>query len=495
MASGDERVGRMFGHYRITAVLGRGGMGDVYRAEDTRKGRTVALKILSDRFWRDERFRTRFERESRAAAVLQEPHVIPIHDWGEIDGHPYIDMRLVDGRTLHDLLRTGPLAPARAVQIIEGVAAALDAAHAAGLIHRDVKPQNILVTPSDFPYLVDFGIAQAAGETGLTMTGMQIGTWNYMAPERFRDEPTTPAVDVYALACVLYECLTGSIPFPANSLERTMSAHLMAEPPRPSVVNPRVPAAFDEVIARGMAKNPRHRYPSCGALAQAARQALSAHAVTAAAPRVPRNSPPAAADHSRPAAPQGAPAWLVPTIVGVTAALLLAGVGVVIGVVASRDPSPASTASTPSTSFRTAQQPVSSNPRSTSPRTVTPSEVPLGVGAPPPPPIPGPDANGAVCRDDFSLINRSGPGTRARRGSAETSCHFTRNVLQAYWNQHGDASREPRKITAPGAVDCRSVPTTEHGCDGSNFIMMCAGHPGEAFIRCTGGRRAVVYLY
>ena len=279
MASGGSRVGQMFGHYKLTGLLGRGGMGEVYRAEDTKKGRTVALKILAEQFWQDEKFRTRFQRESRAAAVLQEPHVIPIHDWGEIDGHPYIDMRLVDGQTLQDLLANRPLQPARASFIIGGVAAALDAAHAAGLVHRDVKPQNIIVTPSDFPYLVDFGIAEAKGESGLTMTGMQIGTFAYMAPERFRDKDATPAVDVYALACVLYECLTGKAPFSSNSLEQIMTAHLMMPPPRPSDANRAVATAFDEVIARGMAKEPDDRYGSCGALGRAAQRAVESDTV------------------------------------------------------------------------------------------------------------------------------------------------------------------------------------------------------------------------
>ena len=138
-------------------------MGEVYEAYDTDKGRTVALKILADEYSNDGSFRTRFQRESRAAAILQEPHVIPIHDWGEIDGHLYIDMRLVQGQTLDDLLAKGPLTPSRAVSIVGQVAAALDAAHAEGLIHRDVKPQNIIVTPADFAYLVDFGIAEAHG--------------------------------------------------------------------------------------------------------------------------------------------------------------------------------------------------------------------------------------------------------------------------------------------------------------------------------------------
>ena len=164
----DSRVGTPFGKYTVTRLLGRGGMGEVYEAYDTGKGRAVALKILSDGVSNDPSFRIRFQRESQAAAILQEPHVIPIHDWGEIDGCLYIDMRLVQGQTLFDLIAKGPLVPARAVGILTQIAAALDAAHAAGLVHRDVKPENIMVTPADFAYLVDFGIAASRGDTRLT---------------------------------------------------------------------------------------------------------------------------------------------------------------------------------------------------------------------------------------------------------------------------------------------------------------------------------------
>ncbi len=249
-------------------------MGEVYEAYDTDKGRTVALKILADEYSNDGSFRTRFQRESRAAAILQEPHVIPIHDWGEIDGHLYIDMRLVQGQTLDDLLAKGPLTPSRAVSIVGQVAAALDAAHAEGLIHRDVKPQNIIVTPADFAYLVDFGIAEAPGDTRLTSAGTKIGTLNYMAPERFTEPVATLAVDVYALACVLYESLTGETPYSGDSLENLLAAHISLPPPRPSETNPRVPVAFDDVIARGMAKDPDDRYGTAGGLGRAAQRAL-----------------------------------------------------------------------------------------------------------------------------------------------------------------------------------------------------------------------------
>jgi serine/threonine kinase PknH len=251
----DSRVGTTFGKYKITGVLGKGGMGEVYEAYDNEIRRTVALKIIKSQFADDRTYRMRFERESHAAAKLQEPHVIPIHGFGEIDGCLFIDMRLVRGTDLLSLLEKGPLDPNRAVGIITQVAAALDAAHADGLIHRDIKPQNVIVTPADFAYLIDFGIADVIGDnTRLTVAGSQIGSWAYMAPERFSDQQITPAVDIYALTCLLYESLTGQLPFPVDSQEAVIVAHLSSPPPRPSLVNPRVPPAFDDVIARGMAK-------------------------------------------------------------------------------------------------------------------------------------------------------------------------------------------------------------------------------------------------
>ncbi|MDS0133775.1 MULTISPECIES: serine/threonine-protein kinase [unclassified Amycolatopsis] len=269
-----------FGPYRIEGLLGRGGMGEVHRVYDTAHDRVVALKLLSEPFVTDEAFRARFRRESQIVARLREPHVIPIHAYGEIDGRLYLDMRLVEGRDLKEVLADGPLDPARAAGIVTQVAGALDAAHVDGLVHRDVKPSNVLVTSADFVYLVDFGIARSmtAEGTSITGTGNVIGTLDYMAPERFGDAPITGLVDVYALACVFFECLTGHRPFPAEGAAAQMGAHLTAPPPVLSRARPGLPPALDAVLARGMAKNPADRYPTAGAFADAVRAALTAPA-------------------------------------------------------------------------------------------------------------------------------------------------------------------------------------------------------------------------
>lgn len=269
-------VGAQFGPYRLQRLIGRGGMGEVFEAYDTTKDRTVAIKVLPDRLADDPVYRERFRRESHAAARLQEPHVIPIHDYGEIAGHLYLDMRLVDGRSLRELLRAeGPLAPSRAVALIAQIGAALDAAHADDLVHRDVKPDNILVTRDDFAYLVDFGIAHSGTKRGLTKSGSAVGSFHYMAPERFTAGPITGAVDIYALTCVLYECLTGTRAYPADSEGELVLAHMFEPAPRPSLLGSGVPEVFDAVIARGLAKAPTERYHTAGALAAAARSALT----------------------------------------------------------------------------------------------------------------------------------------------------------------------------------------------------------------------------
>ncbi|MET8796649.1 protein kinase [Nocardia sp. NPDC004568] len=277
-APGSE-VGRWFGPYELRSLLGKGGMGEVYEAYDTVKERVVALKLLSDALAGDPEYQIRFRRESQAAARLAEPHIIPIHDWGVIDGRLFIDMRLVQGTDLRALLQAeGPLSPQRAVGVIEQIAAALDAAHEGGLVHRDVKPANILVTPADFAYLADFGIARHESDTGVTQAGVAIGSYTYMAPERFDSGPVTPRADIYSLACVLHECLTGATPFPASSVGVLIRSHLTAPPPRASVQRTGLPAALDDVIAWGMAKDPHERFATAGELAVAARTALNSPA-------------------------------------------------------------------------------------------------------------------------------------------------------------------------------------------------------------------------
>jgi serine/threonine-protein kinase len=288
MTGPGSRVGTVFGPYELQSLLGVGGMGEVYRAYDTTKDRTVAVKLLRAEMSADAGFQERFRRESRIAARLQEPHVIPVHDFGEINGVLYIDMRLVEGDNVHaELRRNGPLDPARAASIVGQVAAALDAAHASGLVHRDVKPENVLLTENDFAYLVDFGIAYLGGESGLTSAGAAIGSCAYMAPERFTGGQVGPAADIYSLACLLYECLTGSAPFPTGELSQLMGAHIMSPPPRPSITGPRVSAAFDAVVTRGMAKKPEGRFSSAGELARAASAAAAAAQVPTAINPVP----------------------------------------------------------------------------------------------------------------------------------------------------------------------------------------------------------------
>ncbi len=293
----------VFGRYRLLSVIGRGGMGTVYKAYDTVIGREVAIKVLPPELSTEPGYRDRFKREAHTAARLTEPHIIPIHDTGEIDGQLYLVMPVINGTDASGLLqRDGPMDPQRAVRFVEQLASALDAAHAVGLVHRDVKPSNALVTGSDFVYLIDFGIAHdAAASTKLTSTGMVVGTFHYMAPERFQGVADARS-DIYALTCVLHECLVGDTPYPGDSMEQQIVGHLTLDPPPPSQRRPGVPVGFDDVIARGMAKDPNLRYQTASELAAAAQQALTG---TSAAES--RANPTRITDPS----PAGAPATMI----------------------------------------------------------------------------------------------------------------------------------------------------------------------------------------
>lgn len=313
-----EQPGEEFGPYRLEEVIGRGGMGVVYRAYDTRRDRTVALKRLPREMAADEHFQARFRRESRLAARLNEPHIIPIHDFGEHDGQLFIDMRLVEGVDLSKLISDegGALGVDLAVDIIVQVSAALSAAHNAGLMHRDIKPSNVLIsgmTPdertSPFAYLVDFGIARAIGNEGtaLTSTTDWFGTVAYMAPERISGSSGDVRSDIYSLACLLYQCLTGQAPFTGEALQ-VLFAHVNNPPPSASAKAPAVPPGLDATIRRGMAKKPDERYQTVAQFAAAVKSSVrDARTATGSVPLVPGPGIPGGPPHSFPPRGQQSP--------------------------------------------------------------------------------------------------------------------------------------------------------------------------------------------
>jgi serine/threonine protein kinase len=487
------RAGSRFGNYEIRTELGRGGMGTVYEAYDTVNDRIVALKVLASHLSSDPAFRARFLRESRAAAKLEEPHVIPIHTRGEVAGTLFIDMRRVQGVDLGALLKDGPLTPDRAVAINSQIASALDAAHAEGLIHRDVKPENILVTRNDFAYLVDFGIAEAPGETRLTRAGDFIGSVGYMAPERFTGEPLTAASDIYSLGCVLFESLTGTAPYPSASTPQAIAGHTTMAPPRPSEVNPRVPRSFDEVISRVLAKEPDDRYGSAGAFARAAQRALPAPTVPtrahatlpvddASMPTQVATPPPKPPILHRQQGP-GSNRWVLPSLLAAAAVIAVIAVAVAIVLVQgqSGDPVDGTATNDPGRGVTTSVPTTGARPTGTT--------IPSGES---PPLEQGLDDNGASCGQGVSQPNETGFGSHAGRGTPETTCRFAGNVLAAYWEQYGRPTSARRTVSAPGSVDCRS---TGGQCDGANFVMKCEGLGPEPWITCTGGSNARVFLY
>ena len=303
------------GAYRLEAVLGRGGMGIVYRAIDTRLGRQVALKVLPPQYGGDETFRTRFLRESRVAASIDHPGVIPIYEAGEADGQLYIAMRHVEGADLGALLREeGALEPERAVELVSQLAEALDAAHAAGLVHRDIKPSNALLGTAsgrEHVYLCDFGLSkETTGDTTLSGTGALVGTVKYMAPEVIRTGIAGPSADIYSLGCLLFECLAGRAPFPGPTEAAVIYGHLEEPPPRVTEARPSLPRAFDAVLARALHKDPQRRWTSGAELARAARAALTGTA--------PRRRP-------RPVVAMGAVGGLALIIAGAVLALSSGG--------------------------------------------------------------------------------------------------------------------------------------------------------------------------
>jgi serine/threonine protein kinase len=266
--------------YLLGDLVGVGGMAVVFRAHDEALGRTVALKVLAGNLAGDQAARQRFTREARTVANVEHPHIIPVYAAGQADGLLYIAMRFVDGADLHALIhRDGPLPPKRAAAFVSDMASALDAAHAVGVVHRDVKPANVLVDTRpgrpEHGYLTDFGVARVMRSTGgLTIAGQFIGTPNYGAPEQINGTAVDGRTDQYALACVAYELLTGSVPFKREDPMMVLYAHAYTPPPLLTAARPDLSAAVDAVLAQGLAKQPGQRYDTCGDFADALREAL-----------------------------------------------------------------------------------------------------------------------------------------------------------------------------------------------------------------------------
>jgi serine/threonine protein kinase len=269
----DLEEGARFGGYRVDGLIAKGGMGAVYRARDLEADRDVALKVIVAAMAEDASFRARFEREARLAAQLDHPHVVSLLDSGEQDGTLFMASRLIEGRSLQQIVMRGPLSPKAAARVTAQIASALDAAHALGLLHRDVKPGNVLLegaSEDGHAYLTDFGLSKhVASTSGLTRAGSWVGTVDYAAPEQLQALECDHRADVYALGCVLYESLTGEVPFPRARDVQKMIAHISEPPPAVSALRPDA-AAFDEVVARAMAKQPDDRYGSAGELGAAA---------------------------------------------------------------------------------------------------------------------------------------------------------------------------------------------------------------------------------
>jgi streptogramin lyase/predicted Ser/Thr protein kinase len=350
----ELHVGDVFAGYRVIGLAGRGGMGVVYEAQQLDLQRPVALKLIATPLARDEDFRERFVRESRAAAAIDHPNVIPVYAAGEDDGRLYLVMRFVDGEDLRSLVqREGPLEPARAASIIAQIGSALDAAHARGLVHRDIKPANVLLD-RDHAYLTDFGLTKRlTGETTMTGSGRWVGTLGYIAPEQIRGEGVDARADVYALGCLLFYVLTGVAPYRRDSDEATLYAHLNDAPPDARALAPEVPEALAGVVSRALEKDPDDRFLSAGDLGRAALAAVGDGPVPppervvargAAAPggfaddetAIPGGSGGASATPTAPTAlapggrgaaagpPRGARAWVTPVLA------LLAGAAIVV---------------------------------------------------------------------------------------------------------------------------------------------------------------------
>ncbi len=434
--STSTRIGSEIAGYRLEALLGRGGMSVVYVAEHLRLGRKVALKLLAPALSHDESFRERFDRESRRAAEIDHPNIIPIYDAGEADGQLYIAMRYVLGSDLKTLIeQDGPLGIGRTIFILEQAAAGLDAAHARDLVHRDVKPANILIEqPSEHVYLTDFGVVKhTAASQGLTRTGLFIGTVDYAAPEQIEGLEVDARTDVYALGCVLYECLAGKGPFDRQGEVAVMHAHLTEAPPRLTAVRPDLPKGLDQVIERAMAKDREERYASCEEVTAAARAAALGRR-TETRP-VPEEAPSQAPDAAAAVGAAGAAAAAA-SVAGAPAAESIAPLAHQTGAPPAEQPASAVT-----------EQPVP-------PVAEQPSSAGVSQAGPPPPPPPG--SSGGGDRRRLIVIAAIAAGLAAAAAA-----------VAVYFATRSDGSEEPQAggqatvtVTQPEGATEPSSPAT-----------------------------------
>jgi serine/threonine-protein kinase len=342
------RIGTEFAGYRIEALLGRGGMSVVYRAENARLGNKVALKLLAESLADDESFRERFVRESRTAATLNHPNIVTIYDAGDWEGVLYIAMRWVEEDLKAHLRREGPLAPDHALAVAAQVGSALDAAHARGLLHRDVKPANILLEPAEpggppIAYLADFGLTKhLESRSGITASGQFVGTIDYMSPEQIEGREVDSRTDIYSLGCVIFESLAGGTPFRRETEVAVLWAHMREDPPPLSAVRPELPRELDGVLAKAMAKSPEDRYRSCRELIADLRHALGVAAVETYAGRTvdePERRPSSSERTVVQPWARRRKGWLVPAA-AVAAAALLGGLAGIVGYELIRDVKP-----------------------------------------------------------------------------------------------------------------------------------------------------------
>jgi hypothetical protein len=314
-------IGRLItGRYRLIAPVGEGGMATIWRAVDEQLDREVAVKLLREQFGSDAGFAARFRQEARAAGSLSHPNIVPVYDYGtDTDGSQFIVMQLVEGENLATLLRErSNLETDDAVRIALGVASALEAAHRRGLVHRDVKPGNILITDDGDVKVTDFGIARAVAEASMTVTGTTLGSVHYFSPEQARGDEVTGASDVYALGIVLYEMLTGRRPFEGDSAAGVALKRLNEDPPPPSTYRP-VPSGLSAIVMRALQREPRDRFPDAGSFAEALRVWQKDPGAAAAA-----GSPPPA---EAPIPPSGEPTVYVPPRVAMPSDRVPSGVG------------------------------------------------------------------------------------------------------------------------------------------------------------------------